>query len=108
MPFGWTAAPAHPILARMAIYLVERDLPGISMTGLAAAQQAAMATAADFREHGADVDYLHSVFEPETGHCMCFFASADADVVRRVNDEARLPYRRVVEVLDLVPSRQGA
>lgn len=87
----------------MATYLVDRDLAGISMDDLAAAQQAAITTSADFRQAGTDVTYLHSVFEPASGHCMCFFEAADADSVIRVNDEAHLPYQRVSEVLDLTP-----
>ena len=87
----------------MATYLVDRDLAGISMDQLAAAQQAAITTSASFRAQGEDVTYLHSVFEPSSGHCMCFFNAADPGVVARVNDEAHLPYQRVAEVLDLTP-----
>lgn len=87
----------------MAVYLVDRDLAGISMNDLAAAQQAAIETSATFRAAGTDVAYIHSVFEPSTGHCMCFFEAGDADIVSRVNDEAHLPYHRVTEVLDLTP-----
>lgn len=87
----------------MTTFLVDRDLAGISMDELAAAQRAAITTSATFREAGTDVTYLHSVFEPTSGHCMCFFEAGDADTVARVNDEARLPYQRVAEVLDLTP-----
>jgi len=87
----------------MAVYLVDRDLAGISMNDLAAAQQAAIKTSDAFRQAGSDVSYIHSVFEPTTGHCMCFFEAGDADTVSRVNDEAHLPYDRVTEVLDLTP-----
>lgn len=87
----------------VATYLVDRDLAGISMDDLAAAQQAAISTSASFREAGTDVTYLHSVFEPASGHCMCFFEAGDADTVARVNDQAQLPYQRVAEVLDLNP-----
>lgn len=73
------------------------------MDDLAAAQQAAITTSASFRQAGTDVTYLHSVFEPASGHCMCFFEAGDANTVARVNDEAHLPYDRVAEVLDLNP-----
>jgi hypothetical protein len=55
------------------------------------------------RDAGEDVAYIHSVFEPASGHCMCFFEAGDAGTVTRVNDEAHLPYNRVSEVLDLTP-----
>jgi hypothetical protein len=87
----------------MATFLVDRELGGISMDDLAAAQRAAIDTTAAFRDAGEDVRYLHSVFEPSSGHCMCFFDAATATTVARVNDEAHLPYERVAEILDLTP-----
>lgn len=46
---------------------------------------------------------MRSTFAPEGGRCMCLFdAVSDADV-KRLNDEAGLPYSRVVSALDLTP-----
>jgi hypothetical protein len=87
----------------MSTFLVDRDLAGISMQGLAAAQQAAIKTSAEHRALGESVSYMRSVFEPESGHCMCLFEASDRDTVRRVNDDAHLPYNSVLEVLDLTP-----
>jgi Protein of unknown function (DUF4242) len=87
----------------MSTYLVDRDLAGISMDDLGKAQQAAITTAAEHRAKGEDVRYIRSMFEPSTGHCQCMFEGSDSDVVRRVNDDAHLPYRAVTEVLDLTP-----
>lgn len=87
----------------MSTFLVDRDLAGISMEDLAAAQQAAIKSSADHRAQGESVDYMRSVFEPKSGHCMCLFEASDPDTVRRVNDDAHLPYDSVREVLDLTP-----
>lgn len=87
----------------MSVYMVERDLKGIAMEDLAAAQKAAIATAQAHRDAGGDVRYLRSAFAPEEGRCLCFFEASDKAAVTAVNDEARLPYSRVVEVLDLTP-----
>lgn len=87
----------------MAVYLVDRSLPGITMEQLAAAQGAAIATSAQFRDEGREVRYLRSVFVPGEAHCMCLFEAPDAEVVKAVNDRAQLPYTAVHEALDLPP-----
>lgn len=87
----------------MTVYMVERDLKGISMEDLAGAQKAAIATAADMTAKGEQVSYIRSTFAPEDGRCMCLFEGEDADQIRRLNDTAGLPYARVVEAMDLTP-----
>lgn len=47
--------------------------------------------------------YIRSAFVPGEAHCMCFFEAASPDLVKNVNDEAQIPYTRVVEALDLTP-----
>jgi hypothetical protein len=85
----------------MAVYMVERDLKGIAMHDLAAAQKSAIATAEAMRGEGSDVHYMHSSFVPGDGRCMCFFEGASADQVKALNDRAGLPYNRITEALDL-------
>jgi hypothetical protein len=80
----------------MAVYMVERNLSGISMEALAGAQQQAIKTAA-----GTDVSYLRSVFAPQDGRCFCLFDGPSEDAVKSVNDAAGLPYERVVPAMDL-------
>lgn len=87
----------------MSVYMVERDLKGIAMGDLAAAQQAAIAKAEEMRSKGAQVSYIRSTFAPQDGRCMCLFEASTAADVKRLNDEAGLPYHRVVEALDLTP-----
>ena len=87
----------------MTVYMVERDLKGISMADLAGAQLAAIKTAQDISAQGTAISYIRSTFAPEDGRCMCLFdAASDADV-RRLNDTAGLPYHSVVAALDLTP-----
>ena len=87
----------------MSVYMVERDLKGISIDALAGAQKAAIGKAAEMQSAGTDVKYLRSTFAPEDGRCMCLFdASSEADV-KRLNDDAGLPYNRIVPALDLTP-----
>ena len=87
----------------MTVYMVERNLKGIAMGDLAAAQKAAISTAHAYAAKGTPMRYIRSTFTPEDGCCMCLFEARNADDVKRLNDEAKLPYTRVVEALDLTP-----
>ncbi|WP_137703310.1 DUF4242 domain-containing protein [Marimonas lutisalis] len=87
----------------MSVFMVERDLKGISMDDLAGAQKAAIATAEKMSDAGEKISYIRSTFAPEDGRCMCLFEGESAEQVQRLNDTAGLPYSRVVEALDLTP-----
>lgn len=56
----------------MSVFVVNRELAGISMEDLGAAQQAAITTADRFREQGQDVSYLRSVFIPAPANADAF------------------------------------
>ena len=87
----------------MSVFMVERDLKGISMEALGGAQKAAIAKAAEMRRNGTEISYIRSTFAPQDGRCMCLFNAPSAEPVKQLNDEAGLPYTRVVEALDLTP-----
>lgn len=87
----------------MAVFMVERDLKGIAIEDLAGAQKAAISKAEQMRNEGSDIRYVRTTFAPEDGRCMCLFdASSEADV-QRLNEDAGLPYRRIVPAMDLTP-----
>ena len=89
--------------SNMTVYMVERSLKGIAMPDLANAQQSAISTAKQFTAEGTPVRYIRSTFVPETGACMCLFEADSAGTVERVNKEAKIPFDRVTEALDLTP-----
>jgi hypothetical protein len=87
----------------MAIFAVQRELPGITMEQLAGAQKAAISTSEQLSKEGVSVKYVRSNFYPGSNHCTCLFEAADAEAVKKVNDTASLPYVKIEEVLDLNP-----
>jgi hypothetical protein len=87
----------------MAVYMVDRSLPGITMDQLAAAQKAAIDTAKQFTAEGKPVRYIRSTFVPGESHCMCLFEAGSPEAVKELNDKAKIPYTRVVEAADLTP-----
>ena len=87
----------------MAVYMVNRDLPGITMDRLAAAQKAAIETSQMFTADGKQVRYIRSTFLPGDSSCMCLFEAADSELVKQVNETANIPFTGIVEALDLTP-----
>ena len=88
----------------MAVYMVERELAGITTDGLAGAQRAAIASAQKSTTQGTPVRYIRSTFVPGEARCMCLFEAKSPDAVRDVNESAGLPFTRIVEAMDLTPS----
>ncbi len=90
----------------MSVYMVERDLPGITLEQLAGAQKAAIQTSEEFSARGKAVRYIRSTFVPGESRCMCLFEASNERLVEEVNDTAKIPYTRVVAALDLTPLKR--
>jgi Protein of unknown function (DUF4242) len=89
----------------MAVYMVDRHLPGITKEQLAGAQKAAIETSSKFTQQGKKVRYIRSTFIPGEARCMCLFEAENPQLVKEVNDAAKIPYTRVIEAQDLTPSK---
>lgn len=87
----------------MSVYMVERSLPGVTMAQLGAAQKAAIETAEKMTANGQEVKYIRSAFVPGDQRCICFFEAGDADTVKSLNEQAGIPFNKIVEALDLSP-----
>jgi hypothetical protein len=46
---------------------------------------------------------IRSAFVPEKAHGMCFFEAANPEVVKELNQTAKLPFKRIAEAMDLTP-----
>ena len=87
----------------MSVYMVDRELPGISMEQLAGAQEAAIDTCSEMTAAGKPVRYIRTTFVPGESHCMCLFEAPNEQLVKEANDKANLPYKRIVPAMDLTP-----
>jgi len=87
----------------MAVYLVERDLPGVKMEQLAVAQRRAIEAGKELTAQGKEVRYIRSTFVPGQNKCMCLFEAPNAENVREANERAQIPFTRIVEAVDLTP-----
>lgn len=88
----------------MAVFMLERELPGITLEQLAATQQAAMWSGAEMSGAGTPVRYIRTTFVPGKIRCLCLFEADSPETVKQLNDRAGIPYTRVVEALDLTPA----
>src|SRR5262249_38651020 len=89
--------------AAMGVYLVDRDLPGITREGLAEIQQTEIRASEQLTVAGQRVRYLRSLFIVGEARCMCLFEAEDEAAVEAVNLAAGLPFTRIVLALDLSP-----
>ena len=87
----------------MTVYMVERDLTGVTMEQLGAAQKAAIETSQRFTSEGKAVRYIRSTFVSGDARCMCLFESSSQELVKDVNETAGIPFTGIVEALDLTP-----
>jgi hypothetical protein len=87
------------------IYLVDRDLPGMSLQQIAEARQRAEEATRRLTAAGTPVRYLRSTFVPAHGHMMCLFEAPSAACVLEVNDLAQFPLLRVIEAVEFQPPR---
>lgn len=87
----------------MAVYLVERDLPGVTMEQLAAAQKKAIQMGIELTKEGKQVRYIRSTFVPGEHKCMCLFEAPNPENVREANVRGEIPFTRIVPAEDLTP-----
>jgi muconolactone delta-isomerase len=91
----------------MTVFMADRDLPGMSLEQLAAAQRAAIETSRRFTAEGRPVRYIRSTWVPGDSRVMCLFEADDAGLVEEVNRSAGIPFSRVVAARDLTPISRG-
>jgi muconolactone delta-isomerase len=87
----------------MPVFMVERELPGVTMEQLAAAQKAAIVAGRELTAEGTEVRYIRSTFIPGEARCMCLFEAPNAENVAAANQRAQIPFTRIVAAEDLSP-----
>ena len=87
----------------MPTYMVDCNLPGITMEQLAGAQKSAIETCQKFTNEGKSIRYIRSTYVPGDSNCRCLFEAPNAELVEEVNKVANIPFDRIVEAMDLTP-----
>jgi hypothetical protein len=86
----------------VALFLVFRDLPGVTRDQYRAAQRAAADAARRASQAGCAVSYMGGFFLAGTGRAICIFLAGSAADVSAVNEQAGVPATDIVEAIDLL------
>ncbi len=87
-----------PYVSPVATFLVDRVMPGLTTELLAEAQRLlheAARRVSDSLASAEGVRYVRCTFVAEEQRCLCLFEAPSAEVVRRVNDIAQVPFLRI-------------
>lgn len=87
----------------MSLFIVTRELPGITTEALSGAGARAKSCAEEMTLEGTDVRWIRSFFIPETEQTHCLFEAPHVEAVREVNQRAHIPFVSVKEVLEMTP-----
>ena len=87
----------------MALYLVERKQPEISIEQLVMIQGVAIEMSKRFTAEGKPARYIRTTLVPSESRCLTLFEASNAKVVQEVNEAAQIPFDRIVESVELTP-----
>ena len=87
----------------MSVFVVERSLPGITPEALVSAGLRAKTCCAEMTSEGESVKWIRSFFLPETAQTHCYFEASSRTAVEEANNRAKIPFVRIVEVMEMTP-----
>lgn len=87
----------------MPVFVVERELPGITPEMLTSAGLRAKTCCAELTAEGEEVRWIRSFFLPETARTHCYFEAAEAGLVERANVRANIPFVRISQAVEMTP-----
>lgn len=87
----------------MAVYVVKRDLPGITPEALQSAGMRAKTCCAEMTQEGQSVRWIRSFFLPETAQTHCYFEAPNKTAVEEANNRARIPFTQITEAMEMTP-----
>lgn len=87
----------------MPIFVVKRDLPGVTPEALQSAGLRAKSCCSEMTSEGKPVRWVRSFFLPETAQTHCYFEAPSRAAVEEANQRARIPFTQIVEVVEMTP-----
>ena len=79
----------------MATFIVDRVVPGLTSELLVEVQRLLHEAARRVSRGAETVRYVRCTFVAEDERCICLFEAPSAEVVRRVNEIAQVPFRAI-------------
>ena len=93
-------AKVEPVGAPAAVFVVERRLTGIGVDELVSVHRALAESTRRFSLRGEPVRFVRCTFVPGAATCQCVFEATSADLVRRVNEVAQVPFDRIEPAIE--------
>ena len=87
----------------MSLFVVMRELPGVTPDALGSAGLRAKTCCAEMTDEGQPVRWVRSFFLPESSQTHCYFEAGSRQAVEEANRRAKLPYLKIVEVMEMTP-----
>jgi hypothetical protein len=88
----------------MPLFVVERELPGITEEALMSAGLRAKTCCAEMTAEGNEVRWVRSFFMPDTSRTHCYFEGPSAASIEEANRRARIPFVRISEAAEMTPA----
>ena len=85
----------------MSLYVVKRDLPGITPEALQSAGVRAKTCCAEMTGEGQAVRWVRSFYLPETAQTHCYFEAPSKAAVEEAQQRARIPFTQIAEVFEM-------
>ena len=87
----------------MALFVVQRDLPGITPEALLSAGMRAKTCCSEMTSEGQPMRWVRSFFLPGTAQTHCYFEAPSKSAVEEANSRARIPFTQITEVVEMTP-----
>jgi hypothetical protein len=87
----------------MSLFVVKRDLPGITPEALLSAGMRAKTCCSEMTSEGQPVRWVRSFFLPESAQTHCYFEAPSKGAVEEANNRARIPFTQIAEVMEMTP-----
>ena len=88
----------------MPLFAVERDLSQVPPEDFRSNLPGLVAACARLQDLGKKVRYISSAVFPAEARGLCLFGAEEPQWIHEANEAARLPYSRILAVLDLTPN----
>jgi hypothetical protein len=87
----------------MPLFVVERELPGVTPEALQSAGIRAKSCCAEMTSEGQPVRWIRSFYLAEAAQTHCYFEAGSKAAVEEANQRARIPFEGIVEVVEMTP-----
>ena len=84
----------------LSMFIVDRTVPGMTEELLGEVQRLLHEAARRVSSAGGRVRYLRCTYIPEEDRCLCLFEADNPAAVRRANETAQVPFRRISAVIE--------